>query len=172
MEFKKFVKGLGAVASLAVLAGVIGVGLSRKASADLTNPVVSNTDPAGNAQFIWCHNLDAVDHGVGSVVVYSGTSAVLPGVDVSTTTSADSALVAGVVALNTLPASGYGWVQVAGYNSAIKVTVATSAGDILTTSTTAEKVKVNASGTTATSVAMALEATTASTTVKGIILRR
>lgn len=121
-------------------------------------------DPADTVnEYLYVLNGDAVDHGVGSVMVWSDASAVT----VSTTTSADKKTYAGVVAFNTLPASGLGWIQVYGYHSAVKVGVATAAGDGIATSTTAGKAGV---GTTAGAILGAfLEATTSSTTAKGFI---
>lgn len=125
-----------------------------------------NTEPNKDTKLVWVLNNDAVDHEAGDVLVWADST--YDGVTVATTTSANSKLMAGVVPYGyTLPASGWGWMQVYGYHPAITVVVANSAGDCLGTSTTAE-------GTTVTTTvgacgAVALEATTSSTTVKGFI---
>lgn len=123
------------------------------------------TDPSRNAEYLWVLNADAVAHEIGDVVVfYDGT---YDGIEVATTTSANSKLVAGIVALQDMPANGYGFVQVYGYHSGATIGVANSAGDCLGTSTTAEALGITT--TVGACVATALEATTSSTTVKVLI---
>lgn len=149
-------KLLLAIAVLGISAGVYAKNAGEAGAA---------TNPARNAQYLWVLNADAVAHEVGDIVVWKDGT--YDGVEVSTTTSADSKLVAGIVAQATLPASDWGFIQVSGYHSAITIGVANSAGDCLGTSTTAE-----AAGVTTTAgacIATALEATTSSTTVKGMI---
>lgn len=142
------------------------VGLAVSARAYQFGGGTTNTDEERNQELLWVLNADAVDHAAGSVVVWADST--YDGVTVATTTTANSKLMAGVVPYGyTLPASGWGWIQVKGYHPAIKVSVATSAGDGLSTSTTAEKTAVS---TTAGAIwAVALEATTSSTTVKGFL---
>lgn len=123
------------------------------------------TDPSNRAEYRWVLNNDAVAHSVGDVVVYKDASPY--GVVVETTTSANVKTVAGVVAINSLPASGYGWIQIYGYHSAINVKTTTTAGDCLGTYTTAGSM-----GTTSTAgacFATAFTTTGTSTTVRGMI---
>jgi hypothetical protein len=145
------------------------LGIAAIARADSSSGVNTLTDGTRNLRLLVVHNTDAVDHAAGEVLVYKDDS--YDGVDVSSTTSADNKLVAGVVPSGyTLPASGWGFIQTQGYHPAIKISVSNAAGDMLTTSTTSGQVKVNNSGTPATVVAKTLEATTSSTTVKGFII--
>jgi hypothetical protein len=180
MKFTEFEKKLLLVAG--VMAGVAMIG-GRGLYAYITNQATTATSPAANALFVPVHNEDNVAHEVGDVVVWSDNTH--DGVDVTTTTSANAPLVAGVVAIKDIPASGYGLVQVAGYHSAVTISVANSAGDALVTSTTGESAGVftvtgttTTTGTAATSTELlnyrgvfgvALEAGTSSTTIKAII---
>jgi hypothetical protein len=162
-----------------VFLGLAGVVHARQGSGNATL-----TAGERNQTFVTVYNEDAVDHAAGSILVYKDGS--YDGVSVSSTTTANNPLVAGVVPVGyTLPASGWGFVQISGYHSAIKIGVANSAGDLLGTSTTADKAGVySVVGTTTTTgtaakstdltasfgvAAVALEATTSSTTVKGFI---
>lgn len=143
-----------------------------------THAVLSgSSDASTNALYVGVKNADDVAHEIGDVVVWNdGTD---DGVEVTTTTTANHGLVAGVVALKDIPASGLGLVQVAGYHSAVTVAVATSAGDTLVTSTTGEAAttytlamatgSLTNEATTLGPFAVAFEATTTSTTVKAII---
>lgn len=102
----------------------------------LNNPVAFQTDPVGNAEYIYVYNSDNVTHEVGDVVVYfDGT---YDGVEISTTTTANNALVAGVVAIKDIPATSWGLVQVYGYHGTITTDGSVAAGDTLVTSTTGE----------------------------------
>jgi hypothetical protein len=86
---------------------------------------------------------------------------------VKLTAAADSRLVAGV-AIGAITAGEWGLIQTHGYHSAIKIEVANSAGDALSSGSAAGKSKVdNTAG--FDNFAVALEATTSSTTVKGFI---
>jgi hypothetical protein len=150
------------------------------AFARLQNPIGSATDPAINAEYINVRNADNVTHEVGTVVVFKA-NATYPGVDITTTTTANNSRVAGVIANYDCAASASCLVQVSGYHSAVFVGVATSTGDALVTSTTGEYASVytlaQATGTAsgeATSrgvFGIALETTTSSTTVKALIFR-
>lgn len=139
--------------------------------------ISDNTDANRHRQLLWVYNSDDVAHENGDVVVWKDGS-VADGLEISTTTSAQNSLVAGVVAPATIAASSWGFIQTHGYHSAITIGVANSAGDCLTTSTTGEAAELltlaiaTTTVTSQTSVfAVALEATTSSTTVKGFILK-
>lgn len=149
-------------------------GLSGLASAEQTPGRVD--DPLRNRDVIAVYNADDVSHSAGSVLVWKdGTT---DGLEVSSTTTANNSLVAGVVPYGvTIAAQSYGLLQTSGYHQAIKIGVANSAGDSLVTSTTGEKATpytiLMATATAARGVfATALEATTSSTTVKGFIYRQ
>ena len=114
-------------------------------------------------EYVTVLNADAVAHEVGDIVVWSDLSTMT----VSTTTSANLRNFAGVVAFKDLAANGKGLIQTFGYHSAISIGVANSSGDCLGTSTTAEVAGVTT--TAGACIAVALEATTSSTTVKGLI---
>lgn len=143
------------------------------------NPALANTDPQRNAEFESFHNEDDVTHEVGDVVVYKDDDH--DGVDISTTTTANNSLVAGVIAVRDCPADTWCTVQTKGYHSAITVTGTVAAGDLLTTSTTGEAARAytiaDSTGTTAGQgedfgvFAVALTAD-ASNTVKGFIFGR
>lgn len=134
-----------------------------------------NTAVERHQQLLWVYNTDAVAHEAGDVLVWADGSN--DGLDVSTTSTFNNKLVAGVVPAGyTLPASNWGFVQTHGYHSGITVGSATAAGDMLATSATAESASVftvaDSSVTHSAGVfAIALEATTSSTTVKGFIIR-
>ena len=101
----------------------------------------------------------------GDVVVYALDST--RGLAVTDTTSADSPKVAGIVYPNTIAVGGYGTIMIYGYHPAVSVAVAHADGALLGTSTTAEATGVvTAVGSV---VAVALEATTSSTTVKAFV---
>ncbi len=125
------------LASFVGLAAFIGLLMPRPSlEASLANPVGSQTDPAINAEYIMVINNDAVAHEVGDILVYVDST--YDGINVSSTTSAANSLVAGVVAIADLPASGAGLLQVSGYHSGVTVNVAVTAGDSLVTTTTGE----------------------------------
>lgn len=127
-----------------------------------------NTDEERNQCLLRVLNADAVAHEAGDVLVWKDGT--YDGLEVSTTTSANIRLIAGFVPYGyTLPASDWGWLQTCGYHPAITIAVANSAGDCLGTSTTAEATDVTT--TAGACGAVALEATTSSTTVKGLIHR-
>ena len=104
----------------------------------LNNPIGSLTDAQNDSDDKFVYNQDQVSHGVGSVMTYVTTSPTYTGLSVSTTTTANNSLVAGVVIGNTCPASSWCYIRTFGYYPAVKVAVATSAGNLLTPSTTAE----------------------------------
>ncbi len=125
------------LASFVGLAAFMGTLMPRpSAEAALSNPVGSQTDPAINAEYIMVINNDTLAHEVGDVLVYVDST--YDGINVSSTTTAANPLVAGVVAVADIPASGAGLLQVSGYHSGVTVGVAVTAGDSLTTSTTGE----------------------------------
>lgn len=143
--------------------------LAGVAEARFGNPAMYVTDEERNAEYETLYNSDAVAHEVGDVVVYKDGT--YDGLEISSTTSAGNKLVAGIIALRDCPATSWCTVQVSGYHAAITVDVATAAGDALSTSTTAEAATVdNTAG--PDQFAICLEATTSSTTVKGILLGR
>lgn len=161
MEFiKKFKKSLVGAIALSLLA--LGVGAYQQ------NTIGSNLDPGiGNRTLLWVYNAEAstaLANG-DSVIYYDGTLA--DGLEVKLCSAGDEKLVAGV-AIGAVTAGTFGFIQTHGYHSAIKVTVATTAGDALSTSSTSGKAKVDASAG-FDNFAVCLEATTSSTTVKGFI---
>lgn len=128
------------------------------------------------------YNSDTDAKEVGDVVVWKDGSTFGDGMEITTTTTANNGLVAGVICEHTISGNGWGFVQTHGYHSGITIGVANSAGDSLVTSGTAEAAGVysvlQATGTQASGeartfgvFAVALEATTSSTTVKGFIYR-
>lgn len=96
-----------------------------------------NTDEERNQIKIQVYNTDNVAHEVGDVLVWKDGS-ISDGVEVSSTTTANNSLVAGVVVDNTIAATSWGWIQTSGYHGSITVTGTVTAGDLLTTSTTGE----------------------------------
>lgn len=158
-----------------LFAMAFGSGVSAFAA---NNPVISSTDYRRNAEYIRVYNEDAVAHEAGDVLIYVvPASATYDGLSVSTTSTAAVPRVAGVVPVGeTLRASSWGRLQVYGYHPAITIAVANSAGDALVTSTTAEAAGVYTLATSTSTVGadfgvfgVALEATTSSTTVAGLI---
>lgn len=97
----------------------------------------SATDPSNRAEYIYVHNTDALVHEVGTILVWKDST--YDGVDVSSTVSANNALVAGVVAIRDIPASGWGFIQVYGYHATVATDGNVTAGDSLVTSTTGEQ---------------------------------
>jgi hypothetical protein len=163
MKSKLLILGL-----LAAVSGLWVSSLQIPSVAYQFSPINNQTDAARHAQYLVVRNTDDVAHEVGDVVVWKDSTN--DGVDISTTTTAGDKLVAGVVALNDIPASSWGFIQTHGYHSGITVDVATAARDLLKASGTAEASTVDntlAGGT----FAVCLEATTSSTTVKGFLLR-
>lgn len=139
-----------------------------------------NTDEERHRQVLWVYNADNVAHEDGDVVVWTDGS-LADGLEISTTSTANNGLVAGVC-LGDIPANSWGWLLTRGYHDSITIGVANSAGDALVTSSTAEAAGVysvaQATGTSSNQsntwgvFAVALEATTSSTTVKGIVVGR
>ena len=156
--------------------GIVGL-LGSRVSAYQQGGAAGTTDAGRAVELLWVHNDDAVAHEAGDVVVWHDGS--YDGIGVSTSVTANSSLVAGVVPYGyTLPASDWGFIQTHGYHPAITIAVANSAGDSLVTSTTAEAAGVATIAAATTTVtaqvavfATALEATTSSTTVKGFIIK-
>lgn len=151
--------------------------MSVPSYARYSNPALKDSDAQRNAVYEWVYNSDNVAHEVGDVVVYKDGT--YDGVEVSTTTTAANPLVAGVVVGNTIAATSWGNIQVAGYCPTVTIGVANAAGDPLVTSTTGEAAGVLDIATATTTVsaqsavfAVAFEATTTSTTVKAILLGR
>lgn len=138
-----------------------------------------NTDEERNRIVIQVYNADTVAHEDGDVAVWNDGS-IQDGVEVTTTTTANNGLVAGVF-LGDCPAATWCTLLTHGYHDSVTIAVANSARDALVTSTTGEAAGVysvaQATGTAsgeATSFgvfATALEATTSSTTVKAFIHR-
>ena len=160
-----------ALFGLGVLFGVMSL-----ASARQNNPITSNEDPTSTADYLWVYNADNVSHSTGSVVAVV-TNATY-GIAIATVSTAQSATVAGVVAPDACAATSMCFIQIYGYNSGVKIGVANSLGDLLVTSTTGEKAGIysvaSATGTANLNdgiFAVALEATTSSTTVKAFIRR-
>ena len=155
-----------------LLVGMLGI---SGVDAYITNQATLATNPAANALFVPVRNADAVAHEVGDVVVWSDNTN--DGVDITTTSTAHAALVAGVVAIKDIPGGAFGLVQVAGYHAGVSIAVANVAGDALVTSTTAEETGVFATATSSATLsanifsvfAIAFETTITSTTVKAII---
>lgn len=93
------------------------------------------TDPARNRVIIQVYNGDVLAHEDGDVLVWKDGT--YDGVEVSTTTTENNALVAGV-AFGDIAAGGWGWLQTHGYHDSVTVgTVA--AGDSLVTGSTGEQ---------------------------------
>lgn len=116
-----------------VVMGFIGV---ASLAAALDNPIGLATNSEINARYIQVRNSDNVTHEVGDVVVYvDGTN---DGIDITTTTTANNALVAGVVAVKDIAAGAYGLVQVYGLNTSVATDGNVTAGQALVTSTTGE----------------------------------
>lgn len=129
--------------------------------------VIDRTDVKSHNMLIFVKNTSGSAVENGDVVAWKDGT--IDGLEVTSTATANSKLVAGIVYPNTIADGAWGTVMVYGYHSAITIGVANSAGDCLGTSTSAE-----ATGITTTAgacVATALEATTSSTTVKGLVHR-
>lgn len=156
---KKF---LGVLAALFLGASVYAVDI------DWTNPS-EVTDATRYNKLLRVYNADNVAHENGDVVVWQYDA--VYGLEITTTTSANNALVAGVVYPNTIAAGGFGTIMVYGYHPAVTIGVANSSGAVLITSTTGEATGVFdvSVSTEAYSVGIALESTTSSTTVKALI---
>lgn len=166
-------KKLGIVLSLLAV-----MGMGAKAF-QYGNAALSNTDAGRHRELLWVYNSDNVAHEDGDVVVwFDGSTS--DGLEISTTTTANNGLVAGVC-FGDISATSWGFIQTHGYHDSVTIGVANSAGDMLVTSTTGEAAGVysvaQATGTGANQsaifgvFAVALEATTSSTTVKAFIIR-
>ena len=141
--------------------------------------IMSATTPESTAEYISMYNADNVTHEVGDVVVF-GTNSTY-GIAITTITTANYSRVAGVIAGQDCASGQICLVKTHGYDGAVTVSVATTAGDALVTSTTGEAAGVysisQATGTAAGEAvsagvfAIALESTTSSTTVKAFLLR-
>jgi hypothetical protein len=152
----------------------------KRTEAYFTNPALPRTSAERNAEFLVVYNADGVAHEVGDVLIWSDGSTA-DGLEVTTTTTANNPLVAGVVVTRTIPATDWGIMQTRGYHSGVTISVANSAGDPLVTGTTAEASTIGtivmATGTATGEAidyprgvfAVAFEATTTSTTVKAIL---
>lgn len=151
-------KVIGAVSALFLGAALFA------GDVDLTN-ASEVADATKYNKLLRVYNADAVAHENGDVVVFQYDSTYA--LEVATTTSADSKLVAGIVYPKTMAANSWGTIMVYGYHPAITIGVANSSGDCLGTSTTAEATGVTTAQ--GACVAVALEATTSSTTVKGFV---
>lgn len=164
-----------------LLAGLFSTAiLVQKGKAFQLQSVAKDTSAVDHVEVQSVYNLDNVAHEVGDVVIWADGSRV-DGKEISTTTTANHPLVAGVIYGETCAATSDCLIQTRGYHAAITVAVATSAGDPLVTSTTGEGSTIAtitmATGTAAGEAidyprgvfAVALEATTASTTVKGFL---
>lgn len=170
--FKKL-KLVGPVVALLVT-GVVAL------HAAYSNPVQDATSPYGTAEYATVLNGDNVAHEIGDVVVFATDTTY--GIKVTTTTTANNGLVAGVIAQHDCAANSLCVVQTRGYHSGVTIGVANSAGDSLVTSTTGEATSVytiaQATGTAANQAvisgvfAVALETTTSSTTVKAYLFGR
>ncbi len=170
---KKF-QIVGFVTSLTVCAMV------ARLFAAYGNPIQDATQGESTAEFISVYNADDVTHEVGDVVVFAANSTY--DLAITTTTTANNGLVAGVIAGQDCAAATFCRVQVAGYHGGVTIGVANSAGDSLVTSTTGEAAGVysvvQATGIAGSNQAttfgvfgVALEATTSSTTVKAWLMR-
>lgn len=116
----------------------MGLSFSSPSWARFGNPALANTDEERNAVYLDVYNSDDVAHEEGDVVVFNDGS--YDGIQVSTTTTANNSLVAGVVAPGvTCAASSWGCkIQIAGYHPAITIAAGVTAGDGLVTSSTGE----------------------------------
>jgi hypothetical protein len=153
---------------IAFAVAVFAAGSVFAGSLDITNPG-QTTDTAKYNKLLRVYNADTVAHENGDVVVWQYDA--VYGLEITTTTSANNPLVAGVVYPDTIAAGGWGTIMVYGYHPAVTIGVANASGDVLVTSTTGEATGVfNVATTTmAYPVGIALEATTSSTTVKAFI---
>jgi hypothetical protein len=139
----------------------------KKADAYQFRAISQDTDAGRHAQLLWVRNSESsTAFANGDVIAwYDGT--VADGLETKLVAAADSRTVAGV-AIGAVAAGSWGFIQTHGYHSAIKIEVANSAFDALSSGSAAGKAKVdNTAG--MDNFGIALEATTSSTTVKGFI---
>lgn len=172
-------KKLVALSALLVSALMFTAITQKKADAYQFTGISSNTDAGRHRQLLWVYNPDLVAHETGDVVVWTDGS-IADGLEITTTTTANHGLAAGVVAVQDIPASSWGFIQTHGYCESINVTGTVAAGDALVTSGTAEVGQAytvaQATGTAANQSAIfgiyAVSLTSdSSNTVKGFILR-
>ncbi len=130
-------KKLVALSALLVTSLLTSAIFQKKADAYQFRQISSNTDAGRHAQLEWVYNSDVLAHETGDVVVWKDGS-VADGLEVSTTTTANHGLVAGVVVDRTIDAAGWGFIQTHGYCNSINVTGTVAAGDPLVTCTTGE----------------------------------
>lgn len=180
MNFSNRIKKALLLASFLTLAAFGGVLIeSKRVVAYQLSGIGDAGSATRNRVLITVFNDDAVAHEVGDVVVWFDGSTHGDGVEVTTTTTANNGLVAGVVALYDIAANSFGYIQTSGFHSAVTIGVHVDAGAALVTSTTAEAVGVytiaQATGAAANQAAIngvfavAFETTGASTTVKALI---
>lgn len=172
---KNLFKKLGLASSL-----IASVFINTRLYAAYGNPVMDVRNPESTAEYITVQNGAAEVLEVGDVVVFQIDTTY--GIEVVETTTANNGLVAGVIAQKDCAVGDTCVVQTRGYNGAVNVDVATSAGDTLVTSGTGEFSTVytvaQSTGTSANQsraagpFAVALEATTSSTTVKAFLFGR
>lgn len=155
--------------STLLTAGLLTVGIQhqKEAQAYQFTGISSNDDAGRHRELLWVYNAEASTALANGDVCQWFDGTVADGVEVKIGADADSNLVAGV-AIGAIPATSWGFIQTRGYHSAIKIEVANSAADALSIGSADGKAKVT---TTAgmRQFAVALEATTSSTTVKGFI---
>lgn len=153
--------------ALALTLGIVGSAVSVKAFQ--ASGASGRDDAARHAEYLWVRNSEASTALANGDVVewYDGTT--VDGLEVKLGSTGDQKLVAGV-AIGAVAAGEWGFIQVRGYHSAIKIATANSAGDGLSIGATSGKAKSdNTAG--MDNFGVALEATTSSTTVKGFIYR-
>lgn len=159
---------------------ILALAIAGRVYAAYMNPIMDATSPQATAEYITVINGDTVTHEIGDVVVFATDTTY--GIKITTTTTANNGLVAGVIAQKDCASGDLCVVQVRGYHAGVTIGVANSAGDALVTSTTGEAAGVysvaQATGTSTNQsntfgvFAIALEATTSSTTVKAFIVGR
>ena len=161
------------IKKLAFLSAFLGLGVLlsqvpvKQAEAYQFRGISTNTDAGRHAQLLWVRNAEASTALANGTVVQWTDGSVADGVEVIIAATADSNLVAGV-ATQAVAAGDWGFIQTHGYHSAIKVATATTAADALSVGATAGQAKTSATAGLR-QFAVALEATTSSTTVKGFI---
>lgn len=129
--------------------------------------ISSDTDAGRHSMLLWVRNAEASTALANGTVCQWTDGSVADGLEVIIAATADSNLVAGV-ATGAVAAGKYGFIQTHGYHSAIKVATATTAADALSVGSTAGQAKTSSTAGMR-QFAVALEATTSSTTVKGFI---
>lgn len=130
-------KKLVALSALLVASLLTTAVFQKQADAYQFRGISQNTDAGRHAQLLWVRNADNVAHEDGDVVVWTDGS-VADGLEISTTTTGNNGLVAGVVAQTSIAAGEWGFIQTHGYHGSIQVTGTVAAGDSLVTSSTGE----------------------------------